>query len=254
VTFETYRFVGPMTKSLRVRSDDPSAAEVPIQLKVDISDGVILQPQNFFFNMVLVGTKPTASIEVKWKEGVGKPFKVLGVDPTLTPGAGTPAGVKPEFTVEPFEAAPWKGWKVTMSFAEPPPVGMVSGTAVIRTDDERTPKVNALIGGAISAKVNIALQRPSFGVVKEGEGAKLVLHVRPFDATIKLGKVTAKARGGTVRVELTADPTFPGEHNLKLELPADTKPGPVEDVVELRTEVEGEELIELPVTGSVTPK
>ncbi len=199
---------------------------------------------------------------MKWKEGVGKPFKILGVDPTMLPtphvgaaAAGTaPTVATPTFTVEPFEAAPWKGYKVTMSFAEPPPVGMVSGTAVIRTDDPRTPKVNALIGGAISAKVNIALLKPSFGVVTEGKAANLIIHVRPFDASIQLGKVSARSRSGAVKVELKADPTFPGEYNLELELPADTKAGAIEDVVELRTEVPGEELVELPVTASVTPK
>ncbi|MFO0932416.1 MAG: DUF1573 domain-containing protein [Planctomycetota bacterium] len=249
VTFETYRFVGPMTKALRVRSDDPEAAEVPVTLKVDISAGVVLQPQNFFFNMVLTGTKPTSTIEVKWKEGVGQPFKLLGVDAT----GMTPSTVKPEFTVEPFEAAPWKGYRVTMSFPEPPPVGLVSGTAVIRTDDERTPKVQALIGGAISAKVNVALLKPSFGVVTEGKAANLVVHVRPFEPKIVLGNVSARSRTGAVKVAVKPDPTMPGEFNLELELPADTKAGAVEDVVELRTEVPGEELVELPVTASVAP-
>jgi hypothetical protein len=249
VTFETYRFVGPMTKSLRVRSDDPDAAEVPLQLKIDISAGVVLQPQNFFFNMVLTGTKPTSTIEVKWKEGVGDPFRIVGVEAT----GMQPSTVRPEFSIEPFEAAPWKGWKVTMSFPEPPPVGLVSGTAVIRTDDARTPKVQALIGGAISAKVNVALLKPSFGVVTEGKAANLIVHVRPFDPKIPLGKVSARSRTGAVKVELKPDPTFPGEYNLELELPADTKAGAIEDVVELRTEVDGEELVELPVTASVAP-
>lgn len=256
VTFETYRFVGAMQKALRVRSDDPAAADVPLQLKIDIADGVLLHPANFFFNMALVGSKPTSTIEAKWKVGVGTPFKLekveaTGLQPALPGGPPVPT---PTFDVAPFEAAPYKGYRVTMRFAEPPPVGHVSGTAVLHTTDEKTPKVSTLIGGAISGPVQVSLLRPSFGVVPEGKGGSLAVHVRPFDASIQLGKVAATTREGRVRATVTPDPTFHGEFNLKLELPADAPAGPVEDVVVLTTEVPGDERIELPVTATVTPK
>lgn len=249
VTFETNRFVGPMTKALRIMSDDPEHPETVVTLKVDVSAGIVLGPPNFFFNMALVGAKPTATVDAKWKEGVGKPFKITSVESANL----VPAGVKVEFATEAFDAPPWHGWKITMTFPEPPPVGAVSGHALIRTDDPDNPKVQTLIGGAISGRVVVSLLKPSFGIVPKGKGGKLFVRLRPFDSTIDLGTVAAKARKGTVLARAVADEHMKGEWVVELELPKDAAPGPIDDVVDLTTAVKGEESIALEVSGTVMP-
>ena len=130
----------------------------------------------------------------------------------------------------------------------------MAGTAVIRTDDPESPRVQGLIGGAVSGKVQVALRKPSFGIVQQGRGAALSIRVRPFDGTIDLGTVTAESSKGVVRVTVRADPDVKGEHIVDLALPKDAVPGAIDDVVVVRTTVAGEERIELPVSGTVLPK
>jgi hypothetical protein len=218
-----------------------------LKLRLDVSAGVVVTPPNFFFQAALVGTSPTATVKVQYHEAVGKPFKVLGVE-----GANmTPAGLELAFDTKAFDAPPWHGWEVTMRFAKPPPVGLVSGTAMIRTDDPQFPRVQALVGGLVSGRVQIALVKPSFGVLTQGKGGHLQIPVRPFDDTVNLGEVTAKSRKGRVQASVEHDAKDAKQWILHLRVPPDAEPGPIEDVVEVRTSVQGEELTELPVTGNV---
>jgi hypothetical protein len=256
VTFDTFRFVGPLTKSIHVMSDDPAARETGIKLKIDVSAGIVLAPQHFFFNMVLAGAKPTSTVEVKWRDGIGKTFKITSVDTTEMRLNGTPTDVKPEFKIEPFDAAPWHGYKVTMHFSEPPPIGMLTGNAILKTDDPDTPKLSALVGGSVSGKVVISQVRTSFGMVEQGKGAMLSVLVRPFDATIDLGKVTATSQKGLVKVRMVNadEPQMKGVWKLEVELPKDAAIGAVDDVIDLTTEVKGEEKTTISVSGTVVGK
>jgi hypothetical protein len=252
LTFDTTRFFGPITKTVHVNSDDPTNREVVLQIKIDVSAGVVLVPQNFFFNASLFGSKPTSTMAVKWMDGVGKPFKITAIEPTGI----LPAGTKLDFHSEPFDEAPWHGFRVTMSFTEPPAIGMVTGTVNIRTDDPDTPQVSAPLGGVIVGKVIIAPAKATFSTLAEGKGGTRSIQIRPFDGSIDLGKVTVVARKGAVKVTIASadEPQLKGVWTVALELPKDAPLGVIEDVIDITTEVKGYEKLELPVTGTVVAK
>ena len=250
VTFHTHTFLGPMTKHIHVESDDPENPKSELTVRLDVSGGIVLDPPNFFFSTVLVGTSPTASLRAKWKDGVGKPFEVLGVDSTGL----VPAGIELKFDAKRFDAPPWHGYEITMTFPKPPPKGMVSGTALLRTNDPEIPRVQTLIGGNVSGRVQVALLRPNFGRVKNGKGGMLSVRVRPFDATVDLGTVTAKARKGHVEAQAVADPKTKGEWLVEIKLPETAAEGAIDDVVDVTTSVQGEDKLELPIGGSVSAK
>jgi hypothetical protein len=247
VAFHTYTFVGPLTKHVRVGTDDPDRPTVDLALRVEVAAGIVVAPPNFFFQAALAGSSPTATVRVQYHEKFGAPFRVLGVE---TAGM-TPAGVAVAFDTKPFDAPPWHGYEVTMRFEKPPPIGLVSGSAMIRTDDAQSARVRALVGGSISGRVQVALARPNFGLLAQGKGGHLRIPVRPFDESVDLGEVTAAARSGRVKARVERDAKDPRAWILHLEVPPDAPPGALDDVVELRTSVKGEEVTELPVAGKV---
>jgi hypothetical protein len=245
VAFHTYTFVGPHKKHVRVSSDDPAKPDVDLDIAVDVSAGIVLEPANFFFDMALAGTSPTAKVVAKWKEGVGRPFRVTKVEAV---------GADVRFTTEPWDAPPWHGRAITMVFPKPPLAGIVTGRALISTDDPDVPQLTALVGGMVSGKVWLAQRVTSFGIVGFGKGASLEIPCHGFDATVDLGEVTAKARKGQVEAKAVRDPANPREWKIAIRLPPETKDGSVEDVVEVHTAVPGEETVEIQVTGTVMPK
>ena len=243
--FRTFTLVGPFTKSVKVACDDPDQPSIELKLSVDVSAGIVLEPEAFTFDPVLVGTSPTASILARWKEGTGRPFQILGVEAT---------GTAAEFDVTPADAPPWRGWKVTLRFPKPPPVGPIQGTARIRTDDPEAPSIQAPILGSVSGKVFLAQRYCSMGMVPEGRGSTLLIPCRGFDATIDLGEVTAKSRKGVVTARALRDPKDAKAYLIEIALPATAPSGPVVDVVEVTTGVAGEDRLEIRVGGSVTKK
>ena len=243
--FHTYTFVGPQTKTVRVVCDDPDAKETSLRLIVDVSAGIVLEPANFFYGPVLVGTLPSASVVAKWREGTGRPFKILGVEA---------AGIDDvSFETAPFDAPPWHGFTLTARFTKPPPEGTTFASARIRTDDPDVPRIEARISGTVSPRVYLSQRVATVGLVARGRGATLSVVCRGFDATIDVGAVTVASKKGVVSARAFRDPKVPGQWTIEIRLPETTPSGPVDDLVEVRTAVAGEEVSEIKVVGTVLP-
>jgi hypothetical protein len=248
LVMHTYTFVGKIAKHVRVTSDDPDLPEALIEVKADVSAGILVEPANFFFNSALVGSSPTATVKVKYHDGIGRPFQIKDVK-----AAGT--GVADvQFESKPFFEGSWKGYEVTMTFTRPPPVGMVSGEALIHTDDPDYASIKCLIGGNVSGRVFIAQEMTSVGIPQEGKEVVLKIGVRGFDDTIDLGDVRVKSMKGVVKAKAVHDPTDAKQWTVEITLPGTTAAGPVDDVVEVLTAVKGEERHEIKVQGTVISK
>ncbi len=219
-----------------------------IEVKADVSAGILLEPANFYFNAVLIGASPTATVKVKWHEGRGRPFRIENVV-----AKGTGVG-DVWFDAQPFFEGPWKGYEVTMKFHNPPPIGPVSGEAVIYTDDPEYPTIKSLVGGGISGKVLIARQVTSVGIPPEGKEVVLRIGCRGFDDTIDLGEVTAKSRQGVVTARAERDASEPKAWMIVITLPGTTPAGAVNDVVDVTTAVPGAGHHEIKVGGTVMPR
>jgi hypothetical protein len=242
VVFRTLTFSGRLTKRVRVWSDDPERAEAEVKVSVDVAAGVVLVPARFSFDDVLVGTSPSTSITARWREGAGRPFRVTSVEAP---------GVDLAFETEPFEAPPWHGTKVVARFRSPPRIGSLTGTVTLHTDHPDHPRLSAPVTGFVSGKVWVSLRAVRLGIVAAGKERAVPIVVRGFSPAVDLGEVKAVARRGRVEASAVRSGGRKGEWVVVVRSPAGAKPGKVDDVVEVRTAVEGEEVTEIPVSGEV---
>jgi hypothetical protein len=242
VVFRTMTFSGPLTKRVRVWSDDPDRPEAEVRLTMDVSAGIVLVPSRLAFGEVLAGTSPEASVTARWKEGVGRPFRVTGVESK---------GLDLVFETKPFEAPPWRGTTVVARFRSPPPVGTSSGMVYVRTDDPDVPRLMVGASASVSGPVWLSLRRVRLGIVAEGRERAVPVTVRAFSSDVDLGEVKAVARGGRVEAKAVRTAGRPSEWTVLVGVPAGAKPGSLDDVVEIRTAAAGEPVTELPVTGEV---
>ena len=251
ITFRTFTMAGPLTKRIRVSSDDPERPVVELHLKVDIAAGIVLDPARFYFGNVLVGTAPSTSVTLKWRDGVGKAFRLTGVD---APGADL------SFETKPFEAPPWHGFTVTATFKKPPAIGTVSATALLRTDDPESPRFASSITAFVSGKVWIDQRAVSVGMVPYGKGRVLMLRARGLFADTNLGDVKATSKTGRVTLRVVPGGTVPGpgggekEWLVEVTLPESASPGRVDDVVLVSGAIPNEPPAEVVVTGQVLEK
>jgi hypothetical protein len=261
VSFRTLMLVGPIVKKLTLHSNDPARPMVAIRLKILVGAGVVVDPGRIYFGDVLVGSTPSGSVFAKWLEGVGKPFQVTAVE---VPGHAetirvttTPHEEKQtlgrDAENKPIEGL-WKGTRVTFAFTKPPPVGMLSATALLRTDHPEYPRIAVPLTVNVSGRVWVQQRTLTFGWVKAGETKRNAFAVRPFNKDVKLGSVKAEARGGKVLVEVTREEKGPSPGwRVAVSVPKDAPPGKIDDVIDLTTDVPGEERIEVAVRGEVLP-
>lgn len=245
VRFETLVWSGPMSKKLRVLSDDPGRPELILPLKVNIVAGVVLDPGRFGFGDVLLGTKPAKVLYAKWYEGVGQPFQVTKVEFPGTPDAF-------DVLQEPWENSPWRGTRITVTFRAPPPLGQWSGQAILRTDAPGYERLDLAVQAFVSGKVWVQEREVNMGWVRLGQARSRPLSVRPFQRGEDLGPVSARSRNGHVQVEVVPDATGRvGYWTLHIVVPANAPKGKFEDVVEVLTSVPGEERTEIRVKAEV---
>jgi hypothetical protein len=261
VSFRTLMLVGPITKRLTLHSNDPVRPMVTITLRILVGAGVVVDPGRIYFGDVLAGSTPTGSVFAKWLEGVGKPFQVTAVE---VPGHAEAIQVttapheekqvlRRDAENQPVEGT-WKGTKVTFAFVKPPPVGMLSASALLRTDHPDYPRIEVPLTVNVSGRVWVQSRTVNFGWLKAGETKRNTFAVRPFNKEVKLGSLQAVARRGKVLVEVTREEKGPSPGwRVTASVPKDAPPGKIDDVIDLTTDVPGEERIEIAVRGEVLP-
>lgn len=245
VTFKTLTFAGSLTKRLRVLSNDPGRPELLLTLKVEVVGGVVLDPGRFGFGDVLLGSLPERTILVKWHEGIGQPFAVKAVEFPGSPDAF-------EVALEPFEALPWRGTRIRITFRQPPPLGHWNGMAIVRTDAPGFERMDLPVQAFVSGRIWVQEREVNMGWVRAGQGRSKRLGVRPFRRGDDLGVLDVRVRDGRVKAELLADGSGrPGWHSLAITVPADAPLGRLADTVEILSSVPGEELTSIAVRAEV---
>lgn len=241
--FRTLRYSGHHKKRLKVFTANAPDHPLTVHLHVDVIAGVVIEPERVFFGDVLMGKRPSQTIDAKWNTSAGQPFEVTHVD---VPGHDFDIGVAP------IEDGNWRGTSITLTFKEPPPLGLFSAQALIRTTHPDYPRISLPLTANITGRVWVQSRVVYFGWVKAGAAKTTSILVRPFDADGDLGEVTASSRDGRVQVEVTSKPGDPPAwRRLRITAPATAAPGRLDDVILLRTAVVGEEITEIHVRGEV---
>ncbi|MFV1958894.1 MAG: DUF1573 domain-containing protein [Planctomycetota bacterium] len=243
VKFRTLMFSGRVRKRLKIFTKSDPTQPSTLRLYADVVAGVILDPGRIWFGDVLVGKLPSKTVVAKWSAKAGRPFEVTSVE---VPGH--------EFAItkKPYARGEWKGEAITFTFTKPPPLGIFSATALIRTNHPDYPRITLPLTANVTGRVWVQARTVYFGWVPEGKSKRTALLVRPFDDDVDLGTVTATARQGRVRVDVAPYPRGPkGWWRLNVEVPDDAKVGKIDDVIEVHSAVPGEEITEIRVRGEV---
>jgi len=243
VKFRTLRFSGNVSKRLKIISSNGEKKPLVVKLLLDVVAGVILAPGRIWFGDVLVGSSPTKTVYAKWHKETGQAFEITGVE---VPGH--------DFAIEtaPYAQGDWKGTALKFSFKESPPLGMFSATALIRTDHPDYARISVPVTAHVTGKVWLQSRTVYFGWVPKGKSKSSAILVKPFSKDVNLGEVTASSRNGKVVVEVEKHPLGrEGWWRVVVRVPEDAAVGKLDDVLEIRTQVPGEETTELEVRGEV---
>jgi hypothetical protein len=242
MTFRTQHYVGTVTKRVRVLTNDPVDPTLEIKVKVDVAEGVVVDPAYFYFGYVEAGTAPSLTIKVQWKDGVGAPFDLVSSE---APGLDVDVATKK------FDAVPWHGYEVTATFRKPPPIGRVTGSVVLRTSAADSPRIVVTLTADVSGKIWVDRREVSLGFLPQGKERTIMVGCHALKTGADLGTVTAKARNG--RVVVRAVRAQDKEWLIEIQSPETAAAGRLEDVVEVTSSLVPE-TAEIVVKGEILPK
>jgi hypothetical protein len=246
IRFRTLTFNGPVHKKLRLLYDDGATRHAAISLTMKVFGGVVVNPGRLHFGDVLTGSRPKGEVKVMWHAEAGQAFEILDID---VEGQPIETRVVPHSVPE---FPKWKGWLVHFQFSKPPPDGVYSKRAVLKTTHPSNPRVIIPLTAHVVGKVWVQTHRVHLGLIPSGKTRTASISFRPFDPSIKLGRVSARSRKGVLKVAIEDGfgPRGPIK-KLKVTVPANAPAGSLDDIIELHTQVPGEEITEIGVRGRI---
>jgi hypothetical protein len=247
VEFHTLALHGILTKRVQLFTREGDRGRFQIPLSIAIVQGLVVGSSGVSFGDIALGTKPTKSFSLRWYDGVGKPFEITEIDVP----AGFAALKRPYASSEDER---WRGYDIALTLERDLPLGMHSAEVLVRTTHPDRPRVTLPVSANVCGKIWLQARRLSFGSFRAGRPRTASIKLRPFDEAMRFGAVSARSPSGRILVEVKPDPFMAEQGYWKLiaTVPADAAPGSLDqEVIELRTDMPGEELTLLAVRGSV---
>ena len=252
IRFRTLTLSGPLTKKLQLVYEDGGPRRVEVPLSIHISRGVLVAPGRVYFGEILEGSKPEGTVKLLWYPKAGQPFKIERVEV-----AGEPI----QTTVTPYtnpEDPDRKGWRILFRFTEPPPRGLYSKKATVHLTHPQTKTVRVALSAHVVGRVWVQSSRIHLGLVAQGEGKSATVLLRHFDKNIPLGKISGQSRKGILQVTIEDTMTEGGPGGppkpaklLRVTVPPGAPAGALNDDIDVRTTVPGEENLVIQVRGRV---
>ncbi len=239
-SFNTKRYKGNQNKKIFVSTNDPENKSIELQLKVKIKSVAQFAPRHVFFRSVTRGESPSRVIKLIPEDG---PFKVTSV--TASPAyfqvkiQGGKTG-----TTEKNEPIP-----IEVTLSPDTPIGHHKGKLTVTTDHPRKANLTANLTAQVEGPLKytprmILLQRQKPGEKSE----KKITLSRKDEGEFKVLDVSTE----TSQLELELNAVKPSrEYEVTVRLKEDAPEGRHKGIVTIKTDVEDQKEITVPVTAKV---
>ena len=244
IRFRTLTFTGRFAKHLKVLYEGPEPAQSELRIEVAVVAGVVLKPGRLHLGNVRLGERPAGEVAVCWYEGEGKPFEVRGL---AVPDARVEVETAPYLDARDPK---WRGVLLKVRFLDTLSRGPHAFEGVLTTTSTDQPEVRLPITAVGVGRLWLPSNRLSVGIVAAGTPRTATMPLRVLERGLVPGRLEAVVPSG--RLQAVVETAEPEGWTLAVTVPADAEPGPIDEIVEVHTDVEGEERLEVRVLGHVT--
>ncbi|HQN97366.1 MAG TPA: DUF1573 domain-containing protein [Thermoanaerobaculales bacterium] len=181
---DTKDFSGPISKSILIMTNDPTEPTVSVVIKANVQPIVEVLPRPLIrFNAVQ--REPMTQKVVVVATDASRPFKVTKVEsnvPFLTTAVRRLEGS------ELIADKPGDQYEVAVALADGAPVGPVSGTVTIVTDNPKAEQVPVKVYGVVRALLHVTPTQLEFGSVeaKARPGRNLIVVNNRTEGSVKV--------------------------------------------------------------------
>jgi hypothetical protein len=234
---------GPTEVSLALTSNDPAQPKLFFALAGQVKELLRAKPGYARWNTVQGEKEATIGQTLATSDGAT--FRVTSVDaPPYVKTAVREA--RPE---ERVADAPGPQWRVDLTLDSWAPVGAISGSAVVHTDNPKQHQALIPLSGFVRPIVFVDPPTGELGTVNVGATAKIDFKVRFFGTTpIRLTAAEITVPGARTTVAPVQDGRL---YQVTLQLTPEVAAGPLSGKLILRTDSVKLPVYELPLTGKV---
>lgn len=247
VTFDPHHKNGAVRNTVWVTSNDTVHPQREFYIVGTVNPIVTIEPQMVNFGQVRKGTKRTQEVTITARLPQFDVTQAIAGDPKVV-------DAKILGPVEKVGDNLWRS-KIEFTVLDSAPVGTLSQTATVRTnDDARVITIGTF--GQVMGDLTTQPMSVSFGMVKTGtQVSQNVKITNATGASFKILSATYQSvNAGAATTPLTVTPVDDGEgkgYTIQISGAAPETPVPIQGEIQITTDVKGEETIKIPVFGSV---
>lgn len=242
VTMNSAKFVGANSQTFYVTFGPKFISTAVIRVSANSKTEVTVSPGAVQFGTVAQGAKASQGVKLEYK-GRSRDWKVTEVVP--------PQGPLDVQVAEKGRGGPIRGgaeYLVTVSLKPNAPAGSITEQVTLKTSDPANPLIQLSVTGTVAAPLELAPGKAHFDAVAVGQSASLRVLIR---AAKPFRVVGVDGAGDGVAVELpSAGPPLPVQAVTVRFDP--TRPGLVSRELRIRTSLEGNASVVLPVEAEAT--
>ncbi len=235
--------VGPTEVALPLTSNDPSQPKLSFALAGEVKELLGAKPGYARWNTVQGEKEATITQTIAASDGAT--FRVISVD--APPHVKTAVReARPEERVANIAGTQWR---VDLTLDSWAPVGAITGSAVVHTDNPKQHRAFIPLSGFVRPVVFVDPPSGDLGTVNVGATAKIDFKVRFFGtAPIRLTSAEITVPGANATVAPLQDGRL---YQVTLQLTPEVAAGPLSGKLILRTDSSKLPTYELPLTGKV---
>lgn len=242
---DTTGFVGPISKSILIVTDDPTTPTSSVIIKADVKPFIEALPRPLLRFNAIQGETSAQTVTVVSDQT--DPFKVTGVESDQPYVTGSVRQLGPDELVKGKHT---DQFEVTVSLAPTAPVGPINATLNVLTTHPKAPKLQLKVYGVVRALVHVTPPELQFGAVEAA--------LRPGRNVIVINNQP------DVQMEITgtevSDPAFTTEvitiekgkrYQVSVTVKADATPGARDAVLTIQTTDAARPRLTVPVRASI---
>lgn len=234
VAFNTTTFTGERSMTIFVTFDQPTFESVSLRVRGYSRQDVVFNPSTLDFGVLAPGTSASRAIKIEYAGRAD--WQITRV----TPPSGLTTDLKQLYR-EPGRV----GYELSATLPADAPVGVLSQTISLETNDPQSPMLAVQVTALIEAPLVASPSSVELGEIRVGEKvAKRVLVRGQFPFTIK------SIGGETEGVQVKATEGSRKLHVLSIEYSAD-HPGKVVQELNLRADMGQEEILPVKIVANV---
>lgn len=247
VVFNPAKKKGSSRQKVTITSNDPDEPRAQVDIVASVKQLVTVTPPNVQLGKVFRGEDNSAVITVA---GMKEDFRVIDARVVGVGGEHWKAEIGPFRPVETSNGIYNQG-TITVRVKDDAPLGPLRGTMILRTNDERKGSLSITVAGRLAGDVSAMPERLSFGSMAGGETYKKRVELR--SRTGDEFEITSVAFDGNREVDMDTEvqPGANGGWVVTIAMNAPEQTGIVRGDLVIRTSLESEPEIKLPMAGAI---